>query len=247
MAQFTREAINLLGREKRLTTGKSDDIFKDKFGKPKFKYAPRYAYFYYIRVNEDGTLKVDHYGYYDIDPDYPEGDYRHWREIPRTKDKLQELVKMLAINARPKQPHKWLLENHSFQDVLWERRAYIIFYFDEKNWTLYKKPNKGSSVVFLTKKGKLKFVKNHSFYDAIDLEIEFSKDDVRSAIAFINYIKGDEDGNDLGYDLPKGKKAKQEFQFNMLLNVKFDKKGGPSPMDIIIDPGGTNQGPPLEP
>jgi hypothetical protein len=250
MAQLVREAMARLSAEREthlFTAGVSDDIFVKKLGKPNFEYVPRHVYFYYIRINTDGTLKVDHYEYFEPDPNFPTDPVKKWKEIPRTQAELEALTRRLVDNARPTGAQQGKTGS-KFQGVIWDRRSYIIFFFDEKNWRLYRKPTDGSCVVFLTEKGTTKYVKNHTFYDAIDLEIDFGAGDTRSAVAFINHVKEDEHGNELGHGLPPGQKKKQDFQFNLFLNVEFEGEGGgASPMDVIIDPGGTNQGPPLEP
>ena len=64
--------------------------------------------------------------------------------------------------------------------------------------------------------------------------------DKRSAIVFVNHMKGDDDGNDLG------DRVKQPFQFEMYLDVAF-ASGTAVPMTVIFDPDGTNMGPAQSP
>lgn len=221
----------------------NDDIFTTKFGtSPAYMYAPRMIYFYYISVNDNGSLRVSHYEYHEDDPDHANDPIRKWKEIPRNRPDLEKICLKLAMNARARgsSPPE---SGTNFKRVRWERVSYIMAFFDEPHWNLYRKPSDGSGVVFLTRKGSTDFIPNHSFYDAIDLEVPFSPTDIRSAIAFINHLKRDDQGTTLGAD---GVTETQDFQFNVFLNVNFED-GTSSPMDIIIDPGGTNQGPPLEP
>jgi hypothetical protein len=64
--------------------------------------------------------------------------------------------------------------------------------------------------------------------------------DTRSAIALINHMKQNSGGD----DLPDGEA--QWFEFDIYLDV--DHAGTAStPLTIILDPGGTNQGPPEQP
>ena len=220
----------------------NDDIFTEKYGNPGYDYAPRTVYFYYIAVNNNGTLRVSHYEYHEDNPDYQYGQddpKLQWKEIPRNKPGLEEICRKLALNARANgtnPPESGV----NFKRVRWSRVSYIMAFFDEPHWNLYRKPNDGSGVVFLTKKKSLDYIPNHSFYDALDLEVPFSPTDVRSAIAFINHLKKDNLGTTLG---DGGIIETQDFQFNLFLRVNY-ADGTSSPMDLILDPGGTNQGPP---
>lgn len=218
----------------------NDDIFTAKFGTaPEFEYAPRTIYFYYISVNDNGSLRVSHYEYHEDDPDYQDDPILKWKEIPRNRPELEKICLKLAMNARARgsSPPE---TGTNFRRVRWSRVSYIMAFFDEPHWNLYRKPSNGSCVVFLARKGSTDYIPNHCFYDALDLEVPFSPTDVRSAVAFINHLKRDSDGTTLGAE---GKTETQDFQFNLFLRVNFDD-GTSSPMDIIIDPGGTNQGPP---
>lgn len=218
----------------------NDDIFTPKFEtSAEYMYAPRMIYFYYISVNTNGSLRVSHYEYHEDDPNHPDDPVLKWKEIPRNRPELEKICLSLAMNARTRGSSPPEIGTN-FKRVRWTRVSYIMAFFDEPNWNLYRKPSDGSCVVFLTKKGSTDYVPNHSFYDAMDLEVPFSPTDIRSAIAFINHVKRDAQGTTLGYD---GKIETQDFQFNVFLNVNFDD-GTSSPLDVIVDPGGTNQGPP---
>jgi hypothetical protein len=229
-----------------LFPGENFDVFHGKYPHGKFNYGPRFLYFYYIRVNDDGSLHVAHYEHFDPDPAFPTDRIRKWKELPRTKSGLEEITKKLALNARlPAADQNPKPSGASFVDIVWKRRSFIVFFFDEKNWKLYKKSaaGQGSSVVFLTKKNSLDFAENHSFFDAQDLDIDFGGGDKRSAIAIMNHIKKNADGDQLeGGDGPDNN-GREAYQFNFLLRIAFDD-GTVSPLDIVIDPGGTNQGPP---
>jgi hypothetical protein len=223
-------------------TPNNDDIFTPKFGLPGYDYAPRMIYFYYISVNDSGSLRVSHYEYHEDDPVYPNDPVLKWKEIPRNRPDLEKICLTLAMNARSRgsSPPE---SGTNFKRVRWSHVSYIMAFFDEPHWNLRRKPSDGSCVLFLTRKGSSDFIPNHSFYDALDLEVPFSPTDIRSAVAFINHLKRDDQGTTLGAD---GVTETQDFQFNLLLSVNFED-GTSSPMDIIIDPGGTNQGPPVEP
>src|SRR4051812_45352396 len=64
---------------------------------PEFRLTPHSMYFYYVRVNSDGRLAIDHYFYVTGHPDVP----ITWAQIPYNEQGLTALVTKLAINARP--------------------------------------------------------------------------------------------------------------------------------------------------
>jgi hypothetical protein len=232
-----------------LQTGKiNHDIYEPRLGTPNFTDVPRCMFFFYLRVDTDGKLTVDHYFYVDGDKNDPET----WQEIPYYAKDLNDLVQRLAVNARPLRKGDSRVRDpereaaHNFQGPDWTRRSYVAIFLDEANWKFHKFPDLDSAVVFITeeKNGK-KGTENHSFFDAIDLPIEMPiaggpAKDTRSAIVFINHMKGDEAGADLGDGV------REFFQFKMFVDVTF--ASGPGvPMTVIFDPDGTNLGPPLQP
>lgn len=220
------------------------DVYEQRLaaGKPGFTDVPHCLFFYYMRIDRDGRLRVTHYTYVDGDPDVP----TTWRPIPYSKAGLTTLVTTLARNARPsglKNPRPDAQEN--FQNIVWKRKSYIAIFLDEAHWKFHKFPAEDSAVVFFTerKNGKTG-TQNHSFFDAMDLDIDMPigagpATDQRSAVVFVNHMKGDDQGNDLG--------ARSEFfQFKMFLDASFASGGG-VPMTVIFDPDGTNMGPPIGP
>jgi hypothetical protein len=224
------------------------DIFEERYGDmqnhPNFQRIPRFMYFYYVRINENGTLKVDHY-------EWQEGMPRYLADpaiLVTDRAELQKLVLKLARNARrdlvDQDPRP---TGRKFKYITWRHVSWIVFVFDEMNWKLLKKPDptrpEGSSIVFMTDKQGKPSTENHTFFDAVDLDINFTAADVRTGIAFINHMK-DANGDELEAPVPPS--IGEEFQFNMIARPKFDD-GIESEMDVIIDPGGTNMGPPLLP
>lgn len=221
--------------EKRLTEPDSDKW-------PEHRLTPHSMYFYYVRINRDGRLVVDHYLYFNGDENEPD----KWKAIPYDKDGLTTLVTDLAVNARPRTVDKnpRCRAKGDFKKTTWRRKSYIAIFFDEANWTLRKKtPTSGeAAVTFIVKEGMKEGLPNHSFFDAIDLTITIEGDppgDERSAIVFVNHMKGDDHGNDIGTGVT------QSFVFKLILDVETDS--GDPPTVVIIDPGGDNNGPPLPP
>ncbi len=118
----------------------------------------------------------------------------------------------------------------------------MVFFFDDIRWKLHRFQNGTEAVVFYEEKFETDFTPNHTFYDAIDFEkVTITKNgtDVDGqAVAFINHMK-QADGSDLG-------PTPERYEFGMYFDVEFSG-GSSKKLTFVIDPGGTNQGPPLEP
>lgn len=218
-----------------------NDIYSNVLGTKPYDYTPWTIFFYYIRIDTDGKLRVDHYFYPEGDPaKYYETPPNGWSEIH--PNDLPEIVEKLAINARPsttiKNPPK--LPDHNFNNIVWQRRSYIVFFLDEEHWHFHKKGN-GNSAIFFNE-GK-ESTPNHTFYDGMDLTINMPDGaggtTPRSAVAMINHMKENEKG-DILYN------GSQKFVFDIYLRVVFAQPD-PNRLTVILDPGGTNQGPPTQP
>lgn len=227
------------------TGAPNHDVYERRLaaGIPGFTAVPHSMHFYYMRIDRDGRLRVAHYTYVDGNPADPDT----WQPIEYSEARLRPLVETLARNARPsglKNPPRDPEEN--FQNIVWRRKSYIAIFLDEAHWKFHKYPAQDSAVVFITepKNGKTG-TQNHSFFDAMDLELDMPINggpatDKRSAIVFVNHMKGDEQGNDIGDGV------EQFFQFKMFLDAAF-ATGQAVPMTVIFDPDGTNMGPPIGP
>jgi hypothetical protein len=241
-------------------------IYAPKRMTPGYMDVPYSVYFYYVRVNSDAQLEVTHYFYPNVDPDDDPSDPDNWNPIPHTDAALREIITKLALNARPiKRPAPGEqarvryppIDGYFFETIEWTHKSYVVFFVDEANWKFHQPPN-SDPVVFITtgKDGKVGYP-NWSFFDAmnfpdIEMPITGSTDtDERSAIAFINHLKANDDGRDIGEDdqgnpLPvPPPPERQLFQFQMYLKAKFTN--GTSKMTVILDPDGTNLGPPVPP
>jgi len=205
---------------------------------PNFKKEPKFMYFYYVRINDNGKLKVSHYWYVDGD----RTNYITWKTIPWDKGTLEGIALTLAKNARKSliQQDPQPCDQINFKGIEWRQKSYIVIFFDEASWKFLKKAGASSPIVFLTDKDGTTAVENHTFFDALELDVEFSPTDTRSAVAFINHMKSDDDGTDIAPG------DREEFQFNMFLGAEFED-GTDAPLTVIFDPGGTNQGPPIDP
>ena len=215
----TRKGINHDVYEKRLT--------KTPNPTPGFTYVPKCIYFYYVRIDNDGKVKVNHY----LWPDKP---VNQWVSIPHAD--VPTHMKTMALNARASGQNPPRLGTNNFEPIPWEYRSYIAIFVDELNWKFVRRENDHPSVVFNPDEGE----SNHTFFDAADCSLMMPNnstgvDDERWGIYFINHMKGS-DGFDLGED-------PESFKFNMNFRVEYANTGGDGAY-ITFDPGGTNQGPP---
>lgn len=220
----TSKGTNHSVYEKRLT--------KTPHPTPGYTYVPCCIYFYYVRFDRDGRVRVDHYLWPPTKPS-------KWIPIPHSA--VPKIMDDLILNARPrtkkKNPKK--LKSNNFNPVPWARKSYVAIFVDEANWRFSRESDGRPSVLFNTDEGSA----NHSFFDAVDVVFEVpigesGAFDRRSGIYFINHMKG-LDGEDLGDDL-------ESFKFNLNLTAEFantSKVGA----RLQFDPGGTNQGPPQQP
>lgn len=227
------------------------DIYERRLNRkkyPKHNLTPHSMYFYYVRINEDGGLVVDHYFYVDGNKCDP----KTWKQIPYKRKPLKKLITRLAHNARPsvwpKDPPR-LLGERNFKNIKWRHKSYVVIFVDEGKWEFCERANGNSAVTFIVKEGGKVGTPNHTFFDAMDFRIKLPIrnpkpggpfTDKRSAILFINHMKADDAGTDLaqGQDEP--------YEFKMFLDVKF-AKGGDAPMVVVLDPGGENGGPSVPP
>jgi hypothetical protein len=174
---------------------------------------------YYIHATLDGNSVDDikHY-YHDNGND------------PILYNDTEALVKRLADNASLRDhvpPH----HGSGFKNMLWRRRSYLAFVVDHPEYKVWS----GKGIEFNNKDGALP---NHTFFDAKDFTVNLKKPDGstvgRTAFVCINYMIGSN-----GSKLPDG--AREKFSFALLLR-KLD-----FPEPFKYDPGGTNQGPPVDP
>lgn len=215
-------------------------IYDQRYGNaseyPDHQYLPHCMYFFYMRLNDDGALKVDHYFYHRGPPEDPSS----WPKISR--EEARALVPQLAMKARPladMTPSP--LPDHNFENIRLTRKSYVAFFFDEANWAYHRQ--KDGKFAMAYNRDKAGGAENFSFFDAEDiaanLPISRGGADRRTGVVLINHMKSDAAGTDL-------ENQGQEFAFDMYFDVEFadptDNK-----LTVIFDPGGTNQGPPETP
>ena len=130
----TKESLvwDLIKRQ--LRNERNKDVYEERLKAPRplpgFDYVPRCIYFYYVRIDNSGMVRADHYFY----ANGPADDPSQWQPIPYA-DAVDRngIIRTLALNARPstriKNPPK--LDSDSFDNVVWNRRSYVAIFFDE--------------------------------------------------------------------------------------------------------------------
>lgn len=223
------------------------DIYKNRHKKDDgFEYVPRTVYFTYVGFDSNrDKLRVDHYFYpSNLAHDEPGGSLTKipYPDNTESDSLLKTIITSLAQNAIDKgnnpRPYK-----HNFNAIEWRRKSYVVILFDDEDWRLHTLKDGKRAILFYSRKNGKPLSPNMSFYDAMDFEIAVTKNAKevkRQAIACINYMKNRE-GEDIGESNDKA-----EFEFGMYLDVEFSV-GVNGPITLVIDPGGTNLGPTVQP
>ncbi|HYI63463.1 MAG TPA: hypothetical protein VEW71_01110 [Allosphingosinicella sp.] len=233
-------------------------IDETRLGLENYTDVPCCIYFYYVRINSNGRLFVTHHFFPGGDPNDhgnpPSG--TDWHAIARNPSLLTPILEMLAQDARPLGAGQFPPIGTDFQNVKWCRKSYLAFFIDEASWTL----RSTNGVRFPIDKDGVPGTPNHSFYDALPLPLTMPirrplpggpYTDERSALVCINHMKADVAGRDIGRDangnpLPGPWPTEQQlFHFEMVFDVLFEN--GTRGMMVILDPDGTNMGPPVPP
>lgn len=203
-----------------------------------FDYVPRCIYFYYVRLDNSGKLRIDHY----FDCNGPLADPTQWQPIPYAD--VPGRLYNLAMNGRPatqiKNPP--MSSDHNFDNIRWNRKSYIGFFFDEVNWQFHSRGGGKAALAFKVGTG---VCANHSFFDAQDVALDMPNSftggtDRRSGLFFVNHMKRNEAGDEFS------SREDQIFDFEMFLKVQF-AEASTNTLTVIFDPTGTNQGPPETP
>lgn len=196
---------------------------------PRFDWIPRCIYFYYIAFDED-RLRVDHYFYRNGPLDNP----GEWNEIMPAE--VAAILPELVANARSPDPKDPPACGHNFQDVVWTRTSHMVFLIDAAAWAFRKRSEGLGAIAFSPAKGS---TPNHTFFDGRDIDVQLpgseGSEDNRTAVAFINHMKRNSEGDDLGHET-------QHFRFEIYFDVSYGDLDAPTVV-VILDPDGQNQGP----
>jgi hypothetical protein len=178
---------------------------------------PHCIYFIYVGLDKFQLEDVKHY-FYDNGP------------TPLSSAEAQARVEQLASNASindsvPPQ------HGYGFKNMIWRRRSYLAFVIDHPVYTTWP----GKAIEFNGKDGALR---NHTFFNGRGFNVSVKRPggitEQRSAFMCINYMRN-ASGDPLPADRP------EKFSFALLL------RAGNMNEPWKYDPGGTNQGPPVDP
>lgn len=231
----------------------TSDIFTPKRNVTNYMRVPRVVTFYYLSLNDVGALDAREYVFFKKkneatpDPgDNQNDDDSKYAPIPY--EDLPDVVADLIKNARDGGNKPRARPVGDFQGLKWKRRSYFVLFFDEAYWKIYERSTgKDTPILFqiVAKPGSPTPLPNHTFYDAdfLDTFVNDSGGTPRREkfFCFVNYMKSDATGNtEVGATNP------QYFNFHLVLEVTMAGAGNANVV-VFLDPGGTNQGPPLEP
>lgn len=226
--------IDLIARRTAPVVATNADVYDQKLllSTNGYHREPYFIYFYYIKFGVDGCVEISHYEWLNPTP------------IPHNQ--LQAHVERLARNARDPHGVTPPKSGARFENIVWERISYIVILMDSPSWTLLKRTPTQSCLAFnLTKKA----TPNCSFFDAADLNVDVAEQGhppiMRTAVYFVNHMKKDSNGTELRYKPDGVTRDTQDFAFDVVFAVKDCNGNDSSP--FIIDPDGTNMGPPLGP
>ncbi len=193
---------------------------------------PYFIYFYYLKFGSEGCIEISHYEW--LNP------------TPIAHSDVKEHIERLARNARAggANPPK---SGARFENIIWRRISYIAILMDNPNWTLLRRvPGQQACLGFNVTKTE---TGNHSFFDAADVDVNVAALGEapvwRRAVYMVNHMKKDSDGAELAYLQDGVTPESQKFAFDVVFDVRDCAGAGSCP--FIIDPDGTNLGPPLPP
>jgi hypothetical protein len=213
----------------------------------KYKRKPHNIWFYYMRVNTDGALFVR--------------EYIHNSDQPISNGQMKQMVRALALNAR-----KPLTEqnpkptgNNNFTKIEIDRVSYFVILVDEANWEFQKVNGKPVVLFKQTDPDGNPCRPNYSFFKAEAFKSNLGSGDNREALVMVNYLKKNAAGDELS-NPPPDQDHKHRWFFDFPQRVRFalpnttDENGTSVTveteeprMTVMIDPGGTNLGPPKDP
>lgn len=208
------------------------------------KLAERVAYamfFVYMRLNGDGTFAA--YRYYfegDDKPINPSTD-------PRVPHSLGFYAKDMAKYARPSSPNDGRYEYHGSGLEGFEfpqRYSFCVYFMDDAHWK-FLKDEQGKPVITFheMKNGKPLHKHKHAFKILPLLSLDMPQrntgdTDVRQAAVMINRMRNKD-------NVELVDNEKEFYNFDLWMRVRY--ANSTNGVTLIIDPGGTNLGPPKDP
>lgn len=205
---------------------------------------PHSIFFLYMRLNSNGTFEARQY--------YHEGDETPIRPSPVYDPVTKSLgyyVKEMALNAR-REGSTFPLHGSGVMGINFPQRfSYCVFFMDDLYWRFLTESVGGVELpVIIFKKdkdGKAFKVHPHAFRKIPLVEMEmpnrYTREgvDIRQAAVMINRMRN-ENGRRLG------RREKEDFCFDFPMRVRYNSTATDG-LTLIVDPTGTNLGPPMSP
>jgi hypothetical protein len=207
---------------------------------PEHQALPYAIYVIYIGITEFGQFKVRHYL------------RKLATEIPQTQVEfhITEIAQMARddLLGQPVTIGDPGLQPFGLHDIVWRHKSYVAVLVDSRHWDLLNNANQ-PAIVFNTNKGS---TANHTFFDAQKLPItlapqagDLQDTGRRWAIYFVNHMKKNDYGDDIGRK-PNGSKRTEVEKF--IFDIYFEVAGVDGTKTVVIvDPDGGNEGPPIGP
>jgi hypothetical protein len=202
---------------------------------------PYSVFFLYMRLNSNGTFEARQY--------YHEGNATDAIDPSPIYDPLNKTlgyyIKEMAIIARKESipPYATGVEIY-----FPPRFSYCVFFMDDLYWRFLTEAGAGGQLPIISfkkeKNGKTFKVHDYAFRRLPLVEMEMPNRfttagvDTRQAAVMVNRMHN-EHGN------PLGEKEQEEFSFDFSMRVRFGSSS--DGLTLIIDPTGTNLGPPEPP
>lgn len=205
---------------------------------------PHSIFFLYMRLNSNGTFEARQY--------YHEGNMTDAIDPSPIYDPLNKTlgyyVREMALNARAKGSVFTFLADGVMDIAFPPRFSYCAFFMDDLHWRFLTEAGPGGQLPVISfkkdKDGKTYKVHPHAFRRLPLVEMEMPNQwttvgfDTRQAAVMVNRMHGEN-----GTKLEDGEK--EDFCFDFPMRVKYGS--GSDGLTLIIDPTGTNLGPPVPP
>lgn len=213
----------------------------------KYKRKPHSIWFYYKRVNTDGSILLR--------------EYIVKENSPISNGQMKSKVRDLALNARfpLRDQNPRPTGNNNFTKIEIDRICYFVIFVDEQNWE-FQKDSQGNPIVLFkqTDPDNKPCRPNYSFFKAEAFKTNMGGGDIRESLAMVNYLKRNAVGDELIAAPVDDHKHRWFFDYpqrvRFMLPDTTDDEGNSmsqsseqSKLTVMIDPGGNNLGPPKDP
>lgn len=198
-------------------------------------------FFVYMRLNRDGTFAAYRYYFEGTDqPIDPSND-------PRVPHSLGYYAQDLAKFVRKPTPtdDRYAYHGSGLEGFEFPRRySYCVFFMDDINWKFLADSDGKPTITFHeTKNGKLQKKHKHAFKIMPILPVEMpingtNNTDERHAAVMINRMRNKD-------NVELKDKEEESYSFDLWMRVRY--ANSTNGVTLIIDPGGTNLGPPKDP